>query len=73
MDHPELGCSSSPGEMAYHLLASVRGDLLHKLGRHGEARAEFEAAAALAGNKREQMLLQRRAAQATVAQSSRAT
>jgi predicted RNA polymerase sigma factor len=32
----------------HHLLLSVRGDLLDKLGRHGEARAEFEAAAGLA-------------------------
>jgi len=43
------------------LLGSVRGDLLQKLGRHGEARAAFEAAAELAGNRREQNLLRRRA------------
>jgi RNA polymerase sigma factor (sigma-70 family) len=48
----------------YHLVGSVRGDLLQKLGRHEEARAAFEAAAALAGNKREQDLLRRRAAEA---------
>jgi len=48
----------------YHLLPSVRGDLLHKLGRFGEARAAFEAAAELAGNRREQELLKRRAADA---------
>jgi predicted RNA polymerase sigma factor len=48
----------------YHLLGSVRGDLLHKLGRFEEARAAFEAAAELAGNKREQDLLRRRAAEA---------
>jgi RNA polymerase sigma factor (sigma-70 family) len=48
----------------YHLVGSVRGDLLQKLGRHEEARAAFEAAAALAGNKREQDLLRRRAADA---------
>jgi RNA polymerase sigma factor (sigma-70 family) len=53
-----------PALKAYHLLGSVRGDLLHKLGRHEEARAAFEAAAALAGNKREQDLLRRRAAEA---------
>jgi RNA polymerase sigma factor (sigma-70 family) len=53
-----------PALKAYHLLGSVRGDLLHKLGRHEEARASFEAAAALAGNKREQDLLRRRAAEA---------
>jgi RNA polymerase sigma factor (sigma-70 family) len=48
----------------YHLLGSVRGDLLQKLGRHEEARTAFEAAAALTGNKREQDLLKRRAAEA---------
>jgi RNA polymerase sigma factor (sigma-70 family) len=48
----------------YHLLPSVRGDLLYKLGRYGEARAAFEAAAALAGNRREHDLLRRRAAEA---------
>jgi RNA polymerase sigma factor (sigma-70 family) len=56
-----------PGEPAlrnYHLLPSVRGDLLQKLGRHDEARAAFEAAAELAGNKREQELMRRRAAEA---------
>jgi RNA polymerase sigma factor (sigma-70 family) len=49
---------------AYHLLPSVRGDLLHKLGSYAEARAAFEAAAELAGNKREHDLLKRRAAEA---------
>ena len=49
---------------AYHLLPSVRGDLLHKLGRFAEARAAFETAASLAGNTREQELLKRRAAEA---------
>jgi RNA polymerase sigma factor (sigma-70 family) len=49
---------------AYHLLPSVRGDLLHKLGRYEEARAAFEAAAALAANRREHDLLKRRAAEA---------
>jgi RNA polymerase sigma factor (sigma-70 family) len=48
----------------YHLLGSVRGDLLQKLGRYEEARAAFEAAAALAGNRREQEFLKRRAAAA---------
>jgi RNA polymerase sigma factor (sigma-70 family) len=48
----------------YHLLPSVRGDLLHKLGRFEEARAAFEAAAALAGNRRERDLLMRRAGEA---------
>jgi RNA polymerase sigma factor (sigma-70 family) len=53
-----------PALKAYHLLGSVRGDLLQKLGRYAEARAAFEAAARLAGNKREQELLRRRAAEA---------
>ena len=56
--------ASVPALKAYHLLPSVRGDLLHKLGRHEEARAAFEAAAALAGNRREQDLLRRRATEA---------
>jgi predicted RNA polymerase sigma factor len=53
-----------PALKNYHLLESVRGDLLGKLGRSEEARAAFEAAARLAGNKREQELLKRRAAEA---------
>src|SRR5258706_4989773 len=52
-----------PALKDYHLLGSVRGDLLHKLGRHEEARAAFDAAAILAGNRREQELLRRRAAE----------
>jgi predicted RNA polymerase sigma factor len=59
-----------PALKAYHLLPSVRGDLLHKLGRHEEARAAFETAAALAGNRREQDLLRRRAAEAADAASA---
>jgi len=46
----------------YQWLPSVRGDLLEKLGRRDEARAEFEQAAALAGNQREKALLLERAA-----------
>ena len=46
----------------YHLLPSVRGDLLAKLGRHAEARVEFERAAALTRNARERELLLERAA-----------
>jgi RNA polymerase sigma factor (sigma-70 family) len=46
----------------YHLLPSVRGDLLAKLGRHEEAAREFERAAALTQNAREQRLLRDRAA-----------
>src|SRR5258707_225702 len=53
-----------PALKNYHLLESVRGDLLQKLGRYQEAGAAFEAAARLAGNKREQQLLRRRAADA---------
>jgi predicted RNA polymerase sigma factor len=45
----------------YHLLPSVRGDLLAKLGRHEEARTEFERAAGLTRNERERELLQARA------------
>jgi RNA polymerase sigma factor (sigma-70 family) len=46
----------------YHLLPSVRGDLLKKLGRFAEARTEFERAAALTSNARERKLLLDRAA-----------
>jgi RNA polymerase sigma factor (sigma-70 family) len=45
----------------YHLLPSVRGDLLAKLDRHAEARAEFERAAGLTQNEREHTLLLARA------------
>ena len=58
------GLADEPALKAYHLLPSVRGDLLQKLGRLEEARAAFELAADLAGNKREQELLKRRAAEA---------
>ncbi|HEX8440724.1 RNA polymerase sigma factor [Archangium sp.] len=47
----------------YHLLPSVRGDLLFKLGRFDEARAEFERAASLTRNARERHLLAERAAE----------
>jgi predicted RNA polymerase sigma factor len=46
----------------YHLLPSVRGDLLAKLGRADEARAEFERAAGMTTNERERALLLARAA-----------
>jgi RNA polymerase sigma-70 factor, ECF subfamily len=46
---------------AYHLLPSVRGDLLAKLGRLEEAREQFERAASLTGNERERTLLLERA------------
>jgi RNA polymerase sigma factor (sigma-70 family) len=54
--------SSEPSLAAYHLLPSVRGDLLVRLGRSDEARAEFERAAALTRNERERRLLLDRAA-----------
>ncbi|MGB0056896.1 MAG: RNA polymerase sigma factor [Methyloceanibacter sp.] len=53
---------SEPALKTYHLLPSVRGDLLQKLGRLNEARAEFERAAALTQNEREHKLLLDRAA-----------
>jgi predicted RNA polymerase sigma factor len=46
---------------AYHLLPAVRGDLLAKLGRGGEARREFERAAELTRNERERVVLLGRA------------
>lgn len=51
---------SEPSLQNYHLLPSVRGDLLAKLGRFDEARAEFERAAALTNNTRERELLRGR-------------
>jgi RNA polymerase sigma factor (sigma-70 family) len=55
------GLAHEPALQNYHLLESVRGDLLCKLGRPAEARAAFETAAGLAGNNRERELLKRRA------------
>jgi predicted RNA polymerase sigma factor len=52
---------SEPSLKNYHLLPSVRADLLKKLGRLDEARAEFERAAALTRNIRERELLLERA------------
>jgi len=52
---------SEPSLESYHLLPSVRGDLLQKLGRIDEARAEFERAAGLTHNSRERELLLGRA------------
>ena len=54
---------AEPTLRAYHLLPSVRGDLLERLGRFVEARIEFERAAALTANARERELLHRRAAE----------
>jgi len=53
--------ASEPSLNSYHLLPSVRGDFLKKLGRLAEARVEFERAAALARNARERSLLLDRA------------
>nr|WP_322621439.1 DUF6596 domain-containing protein [Streptomyces acidicola] len=57
--------AAEPALRDYHLLPSVRGDLLDRLGRTEEARAEFERAAELTRNERERELLLRRAAEAT--------
>ena len=54
--------TAEPSLKAYHLLPSVRGDLLAKLGRLDEARSEFERAASLTRNARERELLLERAA-----------
>jgi RNA polymerase sigma factor (sigma-70 family) len=54
---------AEPSLRSYHLLPAVRGDLLRKLGRSQEARAEFERGASLTENLRERALLQRRAAE----------
>ncbi len=55
--------ASEPALRTYHLLPSVRGDLLVKLGRAEEARVEFERAASLTRNERERALLAARAAE----------
>jgi RNA polymerase sigma factor (sigma-70 family) len=51
-----------PSLQGYHLLPSVRGDLLARLGRYAEAHAEFTRAASLTHNERERQLLRARAA-----------
>jgi predicted RNA polymerase sigma factor len=56
------GLRAEPALASYHLLPSVRGDLLAKLGRHDEARTEFTRAAGLTRNERERAFLLRRAA-----------
>ena len=58
--------TSEPSLRKYHLLPSVRGDLLFKLGRFDEARTEFEHAASLTQNARERDLLLKRAAECAV-------
>src|SRR5216117_3497455 len=57
--------TTEPALAGYHLLPSVRGDLLQKLGRFAEARSEFERAARLTQNTRERDLLRARAAALT--------
>jgi predicted RNA polymerase sigma factor len=70
-DGPEAGLArvdalaDEPALKNYHLLPSVRGDLLKKLGRLDEARAEFERAAQLTQNARERALLLGRVADAS--------
>jgi predicted RNA polymerase sigma factor len=65
---PEAGLAlvepllQEPSMKSYHLLPSVRGDLLSRMGRRDEARAEFERAASLTRNVRERELLLARAA-----------
>ncbi|WP_223972367.1 RNA polymerase sigma factor [Bradyrhizobium sp. RD5-C2] len=66
------GLADEPALKAYHLLPSVRGDLLHRLSRFAEAHTAFEAAAELAGNARERELLRRRAAVAARAAQEQA-
>lgn len=63
------GLTSEPPLENYHLLPSVLGDLLAKLGRTEEARVEFERAAALTRNARERELLLVRAAEAAASAS----
>jgi RNA polymerase sigma factor (sigma-70 family) len=70
---PEAGLAlldqleGEPALSGYHLLPSVRGDLLEKLGRGDEARAEFVRAATMTHNEREQRLLLDRASRQTPA------
>jgi predicted RNA polymerase sigma factor len=70
-DGPQAGLdlvdaiTDEPTLQSYYLLPSVRGDLLVKVGRPDEARAEFERAAALTSNARERELLLERARTAT--------
>jgi predicted RNA polymerase sigma factor len=54
--------AGEPALKGYHLLPAVRGDMLHKLGRFGEAAGEFARAADLTRNEREKALLLGRAA-----------
>jgi len=56
--------AAEPALANYHLLPSVRGDLLVKLGRYGEAREELQRAIAMTDNVREHELLSRKLKQA---------
>jgi RNA polymerase sigma factor (sigma-70 family) len=58
---------NEPALKSYHLLPTVRGDLLHKLGRYSEAQSEFTRAAKLTQNTRERTLLLDRAAKSATA------
>lgn len=71
--HLVNGLAADPALANYHLLPSVRGDLLHKLGRFAEARVEFDRAAAITHNERERALLAARAAAAQHASTSSPT
>jgi RNA polymerase sigma-70 factor, ECF subfamily len=59
--------AAEPALQSYHLLPSVRGDLLRKLGRTGEAQTEFARAAAMTRNERERQLSAERAREAAEA------
>jgi RNA polymerase sigma factor (sigma-70 family) len=61
------GLGQEPSLTSYYLLPSLRGDFLAKLGRHEEARVEFERAASMTQNKRERQLLLARAEEARTA------
>jgi RNA polymerase sigma factor (sigma-70 family) len=63
---------ADPQLAQYHLLPSVRGDLLFKLGKLDEARKEFERAAAMTRNRKEQLLLARRVAECAQRAAGRA-
>jgi predicted RNA polymerase sigma factor len=58
--------TGEPALQGYHLLPTVRGDLLFKLGRRDEARKEFDRAASLTRNTRERALLLARARACTL-------
>lgn len=63
--------SNEPALQGYHLLSGARGDLLERLGRFDEARAELERAAALTQNLREREQLHERAARCTARATAR--